>query len=131
MTFMKTAYPVIISTTLPTAAKASALARAVVGARLAACAHLIPLRSIYWWQGKVEHDAEVAIQFKTRRPLARHLMSFIRERHPYEVPEIVVTPILDGWPDYLAWINRETTSASLTSRPARPRKSLSGKRRAP
>lgn len=128
---MKTALPVTISTTLPTAAKASALARAVIGARLAACAQLVPLRSFYWWQGKLERGDEVAVHFKTRRQLTRALMAFIRERHPYEVPEIVVTPILDGWPDYLAWINRETAAAPLTSRPARPRKTLSGKRRAP
>ena len=192
---MKTAIPVTISTTLPTAAKAAALASAVVTARLAACAHLIPLRSIYWWQGKLERGAEVAVQFKTRRQLTRALMAFIRERHPYEVPEIVVTPILDGWPDYLAWIDQEAhatprrlpvhatrtrarrsvplhqnaparlddafwraplrrrracasrphvpdstessctrigaPAAPLTSRPARPRKTVSGMRRAP
>jgi len=128
---MKTTALVTISTTLPTTAKASALARAVVGARLAACAHLVPLRSVYWWKGRIERAAEVAVQFKTRRPLTQALMAFIRERHSYEVPEIVVTPILDGGADYLAWIDRETTAAPLTSRPASPRKSLSGKRRAP
>ncbi len=126
---MKTAKPVLVSTTLPTAAKASALAQAVVRVRLAACAHLAPLRSVYWWKGRVERGAEVAVQFKTRRPLVRALMAYIRERHPYEVPEIVITPILDGWPDYLAWIDRETSAVPLTSRPAHPRKAVSGKRR--
>jgi len=45
---------------------------------------------------------------KTRRALATELMAFVKERHPYEVPELVVTAIEDGSEDYLDWIKDET-----------------------
>ncbi len=116
MGFMQTVKHVLITTTVPTRAKASALGRAVVAARLAACAQLAPVSSVYWWKGKIERGNEVAVHFKTRRALTRRLLTFIRAHHPYEVPEIIVTPILAGWPDYLAWIDRETRTAAPKGR---------------
>jgi periplasmic divalent cation tolerance protein len=32
--------------------------------------------------------------------------------HPYEVPGVSTRPIIDGNPDYLAWIAKETDTAS-------------------
>ena len=107
---MKTTCASIVTTTLSSRAQAAALAKAVVAARLAACAQMAPIRSVYWWQGRVQSGAEVRVQFKTRQARVRELLAFIRARHPYELPEIIVTPILTGDPDYLAWIDRETVS---------------------
>jgi periplasmic divalent cation tolerance protein len=33
----------------------------------------------------------------------------VRELHPYEVPEFVVLPIIDGNDAYLRWIGESTT----------------------
>jgi periplasmic divalent cation tolerance protein len=98
----------IVWTTLGREAEAAALADAIVRARLAACVQTLPIRSTYWWQGKVESGRERLLLCKTRTTLVARLQSFIRERHPYEVPEIVVTPILGGSPAYLAWLRQET-----------------------
>jgi periplasmic divalent cation tolerance protein len=105
---VKTTATSIVTTTLSSRAQATALAKSVVSARLAACAQMLPIRSVYWWEGRVQSGAEVLVQFKTRQARVRELLAFIRARHPYEVPEIIVTPILAGDPDYLAWIDRET-----------------------
>lgn len=99
----------IVSTTVASEALAQELAGRITTARLAACVQSWPIRSVYWWQGKVESGAEILIQSKTRTELVPALQDLIRTHHPYEVPEIIVTPILGGHPAYLDWIRQETT----------------------
>lgn len=99
---------VVVSTTVEHEDDASRLADSVVEARLAACVQFLPVRSTYRWQGKLEHAVETLLLMKTRREFADLLMDFVRERHPYEVPELTVTRIEAGSQDYLGWISRET-----------------------
>jgi len=99
---------VVIRTTVESEQDAERLANAVVEASLAACVQVMPIRSTYRWQGKIENSAELLLLMKTRRALATELMAFVKERHPYEVPELVVTAIEDGSEDYLDWIKDET-----------------------
>jgi periplasmic divalent cation tolerance protein len=116
---VKTIRASIVTTTLSSQSQATALAKAVVAARLAACAQMLPIRSVYRWQGRVQGGAEVLVQFKTRQAQVQPLISFIRAQHPYEVPEIIATPIVAGTPDYLAWMERETATRSPHKAPAR------------
>ncbi len=99
---------VVVSTTVEGDAAADRLADAVVGDRLAACVQVVPVRSTYRWQGKVEHAPELLLLMKTRKDLVESLMSFVRERHPYDVPELTVMRLDGGSPDYLKWIEEET-----------------------
>ena len=99
---------VVVSTTVEGDADADRLADAVVGERLAACVQVVPVRSTYRWQGKVEHAPEFLLLMKTRKSLVESLMSFVRERHPYDVPELTVMRLDGGSPDYLKWIEEET-----------------------
>ena len=99
---------VIVITTMGAEDLAVKLADLITSARLAACVQFWPIRSFYWWQGKRESGTEFILHCKTRASLAPALQEFIRSHHPYEVPEIIVTPILDGHPPYLVWIDQET-----------------------
>ena len=99
---------VVVNTTVAKKADARALARKIVDARLAACGQYLRIRSIYRWKGAVESAGEFLVLAKTRAALAGRLVAFIRRHHPYEVPEILVTPVLSGLPEYLNWIADET-----------------------
>jgi periplasmic divalent cation tolerance protein len=89
--------------------EADRICAAVVEARLAACAQVtVPIRSTYWWKGRVEHADEYFIMMKTTRDRFRALAELIRENHSYETPDIVAVPILEGTEDYLNWISCET-----------------------
>jgi len=98
----------IVQTTVADEAAADALLTAVLEARLAACVHLIPIRSRYWWEGRIEAAEEILLVFKTASAQVTALMEFIRARHAYTVPELTMIPIGDGDPAYLRWILRET-----------------------
>ena len=89
--------------------EARRVARAIVESRLAACVNILPgVESIYRWHGVVEEANEWMLVIKTRRDLVPDLLAEIREAHTYEIPEAVVIAIVDGLPDYLAWLGRET-----------------------
>lgn len=101
---------VIVLTTLPADADAAAFARNLVEERLAACVNLsAPMESIYRWEGSIESEAERQLVIKTSRDRVVALWDRVREMHPYDMPEFLVTPIVDGNDAYLRWVAESTT----------------------
>lgn len=94
--------------TAPDRRSAETIARTVLGRRLAACANMAPLDSLYWWRGSLERSKEVLVIFKTRRACVRKLVTAVKAAHPYEIPCIVTYRVDDAFPPYLAWIDQET-----------------------
>lgn len=100
---------VIVLTTVPVDGDHAALARALVEERLAACVNLLPpMESIYRWEGRIDSESERQVIIKTTGDRIAALWDRVRELHPYEVPEFVVLPILDGNEAYLRWIGEST-----------------------
>jgi len=66
------------------------------------------MASNYWWRGAVEEADEVVLIAKTRADLVQTLIERIKALHGYDVPGIVVLPIVQGNHDYLTWIAAET-----------------------
>lgn len=92
-------------TTLPPEADATAFARRLVEDRVAACVTVQgPVRSVYRWQGAVEEEPEQLVLIKTTRARAAALRERVVELHPYDVPELIVMPVIDGNAAYLRWV---------------------------
>ncbi len=101
---------VMVLTTLPADADGAGFARAIVEERLAACVNLLaPMESIYRWEGNVEQETERQVVIKTSRDRVVGLWERIREMHPYDVPEFLVLPIVDGNDAYLRWVADSTS----------------------
>ncbi len=101
-----------ISTTTGDRHDAERIATELVSRRLAACVQISgPIHSTYRWQGKVETAEEWLCVAKTQRGQLAAIQQLISELHPYEVPEIIATPIVDGSPAYLAWLNEQIDNA--------------------
>lgn len=96
----------VVLVTVPTQAKAKALARFLVAQKSAACVNIIPkVRSLFWWQGKLDRANESLLVIKTKKSLFGKLKALIIAKHPYAVPEIIALPIILGNKKYLEWID--------------------------
>jgi periplasmic divalent cation tolerance protein len=100
---------VVVTTTVDSAEVAESLAKGIVEARLGACVQIVPIRSVYRWDGEVRVDAEWQCVVKTSAIRADELVAHIKANHSYDVPEVVVTPVVGGNDDYLAWVSEETS----------------------
>ena len=100
----------LVLTNCPDEESANAIALALVEERLAACVNILPrVQSVYRWQGAVESATEIPLFIKLTATNYPALEAAIRNRHPYQVPEIIALPVDRGLPAYLDWIASETT----------------------
>ena len=88
--------------------EALALARMLVGERLAACANVLgAATSVYRWDGSVQEESEVVLVAKTVEDRVEAVARRVREAHSYDSPCVVALPISGGDADFLAWIRDE------------------------
>jgi periplasmic divalent cation tolerance protein len=89
--------------------EAERIGRALVAERLAACANILPgMRSIYWWDGKMEEASEAVLVLKSVHKNLEALTARVKALHSYAVPCVVALPIEAGNEDYLRWIATES-----------------------
>lgn len=104
---------VMVLSNLPDRDAAEKLARHLVEQRLAACVNILaPCRSVYRWQGQVEAADEIPVMIKTSVARYAELEAAIRAQHPYEVPEIIAVPVVQGLESYLQWVRAQTGPAA-------------------
>ena len=93
--------------TVPNKEVGEKIAGGLVTAKLAACVNIIPgVTSVYEWEGKVEKDSELILKIKTRTSRIPELTEFVKSNHPYDVCEVITTPIESGNPQYLEWLGK-------------------------
>jgi len=97
---------VLALTTVPKDFDSSQLAQDIVGSGLAACVTIFPaIRSVYTWKGVPQVDEEQQLFIKTTTEQIDPLWDLLSERHPYDVPEFLVVPVIDGSQEYLKWVD--------------------------
>ncbi|PRY93323.1 divalent cation tolerance protein [Hasllibacter halocynthiae] len=98
----------LVQTTLPSEGEAGAIARAAVEARLAACAHVDRIASVFRWDGAVREAEEWRVWLKTTAAAREALFALVARLHPYDEPALIALPIVHGAPSFLDWIASET-----------------------
>jgi periplasmic divalent cation tolerance protein len=99
----------LVLTNLPDRSAAEKLADQLIQKQLAACINIFaPCRSVYRWNGAVQHEEEHPMLIKTTAERYQALEEALRAGHPYELPEIIAVPIEHGLPAYLNWVAAET-----------------------
>ena len=99
----------LVYCTCPDETAGAELATALVEQGLAGCINVLPgITSIYKWHGEMKSGSEALLLIKTPARKYPALEAEIRDRHPYELPEIIAVSLNTGLPDYLNWIHTET-----------------------
>ncbi len=101
---------ILVFCTVPDSDTAVRISKALMDRKLAACVSWgEKIQSVYRWNGRVEKAEELNLTVKTVNGKYRDVEELILSIHPYDVPEIVAVPILEGFGPYLEWIRQETS----------------------
>jgi periplasmic divalent cation tolerance protein len=95
----------IILTTCPNSENAKNLAKSIISKKMASCIQIKQIESIYEWENKICEDMEYQLIIKTKKSLYSEVENYIKQNHPYSVPQIVEIDISRGSKDYLDWID--------------------------
>jgi periplasmic divalent cation tolerance protein len=79
---------IAVVTTVASKKEARAIARALVEAKLAACAQISKIDSVYAWKGAIEHGKEYRVLLKTTEARYDAVERAIRDLHSYDLPAI-------------------------------------------
>lgn len=99
---------IVVFSTCGSQEEAERLARGLLEAHLAACVNVImQIRSFCWWKGKIEESGEWLLMIKTSQALFDRVRTLLESSHSYELPEVLALPVVEGSPNYLAWLDKE------------------------
>lgn len=99
---------IVIFSTTGSREEAENIARVLIEKRVAACVNIFgPIKSIYWWRGKIEESKEYLLTVKTIRDKYEILERIISEIHSYQVPEIIAIPVVNALKEYIEWLRKE------------------------
>jgi periplasmic divalent cation tolerance protein len=119
----------LVLSAFPDEASAQKVALRMVEGGLAACASMMPVRSVYRWRGKVEDSSEVMVLFKTSTKKVGALFRAVRRGHPYDVPELIELETQRVDEPYLLWALEALGEPREVARAARAESAWSGPRR--
>lgn len=99
---------VLVYTTAENENEAGRIGQILIEKKLAACVNIIPgMKSIYRWKGEIENGDECIMLVKTLERNVNRITEVIKDMHSYELPCILVIPIIDGLKEYLDYIRSE------------------------
>jgi len=100
----------VVYTTIDNMPDARKIAKTLVEEQLVACVNIIPkIESVYRWKGKIEIEEECVLISKTTDGNVKKTIQRIKQLHSYELPDVIVLPIIGGLKDYLDYISNETS----------------------
>ena len=104
---------ILVMTNLANTVQAKALATALVESRLVACCNILPsIWSIYRWQDEICEENECLLLMKTLSSQYSSLTVFIKERHPYDVPELICIKTDAIMQEYYLWLKQQVSPNS-------------------
>ena len=99
---------VVVLSNAPDMLLAKRIAHMLVEESLAACVNLAaPCLSMYMWEDKLEGAEEIPLTIKTTREQLPALAERLKQLHPYDVPELLVLPVLGGLQSYMEWVRAQ------------------------
>ena len=96
--------PVMVTVACPSVGEANVIMKAAVEAGLAASGQTWPIKSFYRWNGETVAGEEHIVLLKTVDKCFESICQLIFSHHSYELPSIVMIPILAGGPGYVDWL---------------------------
>ncbi|MSQ57227.1 MAG: divalent-cation tolerance protein CutA [Limnohabitans sp.] len=84
------------------------LANALVSGKLVTCVQIESIEGLYPWKGQLKHEHEWRLLCKSTFMRADELLKFVEKHHPYELPAIYLTEVLQASEGYGDWVHEMT-----------------------
>ncbi|WWP00026.1 MAG: divalent cation tolerance protein CutA [Candidatus Dasytiphilus stammeri] len=98
---------IIILCTVPNEEWALKISNKLLSRKIAACiTYWMNAKSLFYWNDEIQKTTEVQMLIKTNCLHEKELLQVIKNTHPYQIPEILVLPIIHGNEQYLSWISQ-------------------------
>ncbi|HEY1835930.1 MAG TPA: divalent-cation tolerance protein CutA [Candidatus Saccharimonadales bacterium] len=88
-------------------AEAQRIASALLNKRLINCAKLVPVESMFWWQGKIESEKEMLLIMESAEDLFDEVETEIAKLHSYDTFVLQAIPARRSSQGALKWLNEE------------------------
>jgi len=95
----------VMVTTESSKTNALRMAKLLVQNKLAACASIKQIFSIYEWEGDIEETKEFEITIKSKPEFKDYLIDFLNKNSTYDVPQIIYKKYCSEM-KYYDWINK-------------------------
>lgn len=97
---------IVVFITAASRKQAEDIASKLIEKKLAACVNILEgVKSLFWWEGKVDRAKESLLIVKSRKDRLQKIIKLARALHSYDVPEVIALPIVGGYNAYLRWID--------------------------
>ncbi len=94
----------VVYVTASSETEAKHITKNLLSQKLCACVNLMPVTSMYEWEGHMEESGEVLMMIKTSSSLVPALTLAVQQLHSYDVPEVISVPVQQGSKQYLDWV---------------------------
>lgn len=84
---------VFIYITTSSDAEAEKIAQALLEEKLIGCANIFPIKSMYWWEGRIAKEHEVVLIAKTLDEKYGRVKKVVEQLHSYKIPCITKIPV--------------------------------------
>ncbi len=85
-------------------AEAEKLGERLLAEKLAACINIIPIKSLYNWEGKMERGDEAVLLAKTTKARSKKAMERIVALHSYQLPSVTAFCESAAHPRWRNWV---------------------------
>jgi periplasmic divalent cation tolerance protein len=92
--------------TAPSRDEAERIAKHLLERKLAACVNLFPIKSYFWWEGKIDEADEYGMIVKTRADRFKEIRDEVKRIHSYTTPCICSFEVERGLKEFLDWIDK-------------------------
>lgn len=97
---------IVVFVTVSNKREADKIARGLLKKKLCACVNIAAdIKSVFWWQGKVDTAKEALLIIKSKRAKLSGIIKLVKALHSYAVPEIIALPVIAGDKKYLGWLD--------------------------
>lgn len=90
--------------------EAKSLGLNAVEKKLAACANVFPIQSIFPWDGTIQNEHEFILVLKTLPSLKNKVSEYISVHHSYDVP-CIISWIVEVNESYGMWVTENVMNA--------------------